>query len=57
MVCGLSGSGIMKADAVGRVAAAVFEEREQATLFGDLTIDTSRLGLRKRAAEKEMMLL
>ena len=50
---GLSGSGIMKADAVGRVAAAIFDDKEEATLFGNRKIATPRLGLADRSVGKE----
>jgi glycine/D-amino acid oxidase-like deaminating enzyme len=50
---GMSGSGIMKADAVGRVAAAIFDNEEEATLYGDRKITTSRLGLAARSVGKE----
>ncbi len=53
MAVGMSGSGLMKADAVGRVATAVFEGKEEATLFGDRRISTSHLGLTDRAVGKE----
>lgn len=57
IAAGLSGSGIMKADAVGRMAAAVYDGREEATLFGDKKISTSRLGLTNRSVEKEKFVI
>lgn len=56
-VAGMSGSGIMKADAIGRVATAVFEGKDEARLFGGTRILSSRLGLTKRAVEKEKFVL
>jgi glycine/D-amino acid oxidase-like deaminating enzyme len=53
LAAGLSGSGIMKADAVGRMAAAIFEGKEEAEFFGDRRISTSQLGLTNRALAKE----
>ncbi len=53
LVTGMSGSGIMKADAVGRMAAAIFEGKEEVRLFGDRKISTSQLGLTNRAVPKE----
>lgn len=53
LVAGMSGSGIMKADAVGRMAAAIVEGKEEAKLFGNRTISTMRLGLTNRAIPKE----
>ena len=57
VVTGMSGSGIMKADAVGRMAAAIFEESEKAELFGDRTISATQLGLTNRALPKEEFVL
>jgi glycine/D-amino acid oxidase-like deaminating enzyme len=53
MVTGMSGSGIMKADAVGRVAAGLFDDKKEATLFGNVRISTSRLGLTNREVGRE----
>jgi len=50
---GMSGSGIMKADAVGCVATALFDNEEEATLYGNHKIKTSRLGLANRDVGKE----
>ena len=53
LAVGMSGSGLMKADAVGRVATAIFEGREEATLFGGRRISTSQLGFTNRSVGKE----
>ena len=53
MAVGMSGSGLMKADAVGRVATAIFEGKEEATLFGNRRISTSQLGFTNRSVGKE----
>ena len=53
LAAGMSGSGIMKADAVGRMAAALTEGKEEAKLFGDQRISTLRLGLTNRVVPKE----
>lgn len=53
LAAGMSGSGIMKADAVGRMAAAITEGKDEAKLFGDQRISTLRLGLKNRAVPKE----
>ena len=50
---GTSGSGIMKADAVGRIAAAVFQGNTEVVLFGNKRIETSRFGLKNRAIGRE----
>jgi glycine/D-amino acid oxidase-like deaminating enzyme len=48
-----SGSGIMKADAIGRIATALFKNEEYAILFGGSKFKVSRLGLEKRDVDKE----
>jgi len=57
LATGMSGSGIMKADAVGRMAAAITEGKNEAKLFGDQRISTLRLGLTNRAVPKEEFVL
>jgi FAD-dependent oxidoreductase domain-containing protein 1 len=54
---GMSGSGIMKADAVGRMASALCQGRTEAELFGGKRIEISRLGLANRAVGKEEFVL
>lgn len=53
LTVGMSGSGIMKADAVGRMAAAIVKGNEEATLYGDRRISTKLLGLTNRSVGKE----
>ncbi len=48
-----SGSGIMKADAVGRIADALYCGKENAELFGGKDFKVSRLGLKSRDVDKE----
>jgi FAD-dependent oxidoreductase domain-containing protein 1 len=50
---GMSGSGIMKADAIGRIVAAIFEGKSEVALFGNRTISTSRLRLTNRDIGRE----
>jgi glycine/D-amino acid oxidase-like deaminating enzyme len=57
ITAGLSGSGIMKADSVGRIAAALFDDSEEATLFGNRRIPVSKMGLVNRAVEKEKFVI
>jgi len=57
ITAGLSGSGIMKADAVGRIAAALFDDKEEATLFGNRRISTAKVGLVNRAVEQEKFVI
>lgn len=57
VMAGTSGSGIMKADAVGRIASALFDGRSHAELYGGRKIRVSRLGVRKREVDKEGFVL
>jgi len=54
---GMSGSGIMKADAVGRIAAALFNDRDEAMLYGNRSLPTAKVGLVNRAVEPEKFVL
>jgi glycine/D-amino acid oxidase-like deaminating enzyme len=55
VVGGASGSGIMKADAVGRIAAALYDDEEYATLYGGRKIKVSDLGIKERRVERERL--
>lgn len=57
VAAGTSGSGIMKADAVGRIAAALALGRKKATLYGGEEIDASILGTRSRRIEDEKLVI
>ena len=57
VVGGGSGSGIMKADAIGRIAAAVYAGQEFATLFGGRQFRVSDLGLKERRVEREKLVI
>jgi FAD-dependent oxidoreductase domain-containing protein 1 len=48
LATGMSGSGIMKADSIGRIATAIYDGKPEATLFGDRAISTTILGLTNR---------
>jgi glycine/D-amino acid oxidase-like deaminating enzyme len=54
---GMSGSGIMKADAVGRIAAALFDDRDEAMLYGNRSLPTAQVGLVNRAVEPEKFVI
>lgn len=56
-VVGTSGSGIMKADAVGRIAAALYGGKEYAELYGGKKFKVSDLGIYHRNIEKETFVL
>jgi len=53
VVVGASGSGIMKADAIGRIAAAAHAKKDIATLYGGKHFKVSRLGVETRNVEPE----
>jgi glycine/D-amino acid oxidase-like deaminating enzyme len=57
VVGGASGSGIMKADAIGRIAAALYKGEEYANLFGDRKFKVSDLGLKNRNIEPEKLVI
>ena len=52
-----SGSGNMKGDAVGRIAAALYAGEEYALLYGDKQFRVSDLGLAKRNVEPERLII
>jgi FAD-dependent oxidoreductase domain-containing protein 1 len=56
-ISGLSGSGIMKADAVGRMVAALYSGKEYAELYGGKKIEVARLGFQKRDVGVERFVL
>lgn len=57
VVSGGSGSGVMKADAVGRIAAALYAGEEYAELYGGEKFRVSDLGIRERKVEPEKLIL
>lgn len=57
VVGGASGSGIMKADAIGRVAAALYNDEEYATLFNGRKFKVSDLSLKHRRVEPEKLII
>ena len=52
-----SGSGIMKADAIGRITEALYRGEEYADLFGNTSFKVSRLGLKNRDVDKEYFVI
>jgi FAD-dependent oxidoreductase domain-containing protein 1 len=54
---GASGSGILKADAVGRIAAALYNNEEYALLYGGRKFKVSDLGLKHRNVEPEKLVI
>jgi len=57
VVGGASGSGIMKADAIGRIAAALYSGEEYAVLYGEREFRASDLGLKNRCVEPEKLVI
>jgi FAD-dependent oxidoreductase domain-containing protein 1 len=57
VVGGASGSGILKADAIGTIAAALYNGEEYAYLYGDRKFKVSDLGLRNRSVEPEKLVI
>jgi len=57
LVGGASGSGILKADSIGRIATALYEDEEYALLYGDKKFRVSDLGLKKRSVEPEKLVI
>jgi glycine/D-amino acid oxidase-like deaminating enzyme len=57
VVGGASGSGIMKADAIGRIAAALYSGEEYAVLYGDRKFKVSDISLKYRHVEAENLVI
>ncbi len=57
VVGGASGSGIMKADAIGRIAQALYAGKEFAVLFGGKEFRVSDLSLNRRNIEPEKLII
>jgi len=54
---GASGSGILKADAIGRITAALYNGEEHAQLYGGRKFKVSDLGLKSRSVEPEKLVI
>jgi glycine/D-amino acid oxidase-like deaminating enzyme len=57
VVGGASGSGILKADAIGRIATALYNGEEYAALYGDKKFKVSDLGVKHRNIEPEKLVI
>ncbi|MHB1492479.1 MAG: NAD(P)/FAD-dependent oxidoreductase [Thermoplasmataceae archaeon] len=57
VISGTSGSGIMKGDAIGRAAAAVFSGKEKAKLYGNVEFQVSDIGVSARKIQMEQLIL
>ena len=54
---GSSGSGIMKADAIGRIVSSLYMQRKRTTLYDGSVIITSDLGVENRKVPPEHMVI
>ncbi|TEU05903.1 FAD-binding oxidoreductase, partial [Candidatus Bathyarchaeota archaeon] len=57
IVGGASGSGNMKADAIGRIAASLYAGEEYAVLYGDKKFKVSDLSITQRRVEPEKLII
>jgi FAD-dependent oxidoreductase domain-containing protein 1 len=57
VVGGASGSGILKADSIGRIGTALYNGEEYALLYGDRKFKVSDLGLKNRSVEPERLVI
>lgn len=57
IITGSSGSGIMKGDAAGRVAAAMMTGKEKAKLYGGAEISVSDLSVKNRKVAQENLII
>ncbi len=57
VVNGASGSGIMKADALARIADALYRKQKDAELFGGKKISTKALSIKERDVEIENVII
>jgi glycine/D-amino acid oxidase-like deaminating enzyme len=53
VVGGDSGSGIMKGDSLGRITSAIYGDREEGGLYGDIPYKVSKLSFERRDVERE----
>jgi len=52
-----SGSGVMKCDALGRIAAALYSGEKEAILYGGQTFKVSNISVKERKIEKETFVI
>ena len=57
VVNGASGSGIMKADALGRIADVLYRGEKEAELFGGKKVSTTMLSIKNRDVEVESVVI
>ena len=47
----------MKADAIGRIATGLYEDKEHVELYGGIKFTVSRLGVTERDVDKEIFVI
>ncbi len=57
VVAGASGSGILKADSIGRITAALYSGEEYAELYGGRRFKVSDLSIKERNVKKERFII
>jgi len=57
IVTGTTGSGVMKSDSLGRVAAAACMDKDEAVLFNGETVDVSQFGIQNRCLAPEELVI
>lgn len=53
IISGCSGSGIMKADAIGRIVDALYQGKKESELYGDVKFKVNDIGIKERNVENE----
>ena len=53
IISGCSGSGIMKADAIGRIVDAIYQGKVEAELYGNVKFKVDDIGVENRNVENE----
>jgi glycine/D-amino acid oxidase-like deaminating enzyme len=57
IVGGASGSGILKADSIGRIASSLYKGEENTLLYGNRVFRVNSLGLKNRSVEPEKLVI
>jgi len=57
IISGCSGSGIMKADAIGRIVDALFRGKEETELYGNVKFKVNDIGIEERNVENEEFII
>ena len=57
IISGCSGSGIMKADAIGRIVDALYRGKEETELYGNVKFKVNDIGIEERNVENEEFII